>query len=237
MDDGVNAVFSECLGWKVVLVYLGPNRRKVLGNIAPGSTAAAAAAAARGGAGADGGVPKESWLGSMTRGLPSLWGMGSRQGQDEEAITFADIAPYLVVTEESLRDVSERLPEGVEMDGPKFRPIIVLEGAEAAWKEDFWGGVAIRGSEGSECEIVLTSNCARCVSVNVDYTTGQAAGGEEGRVLKKLMSDRRVDTGTKWSPVFGRYGFLKGREQVVSIGDEAVVSRWNHERTTFSEFD
>jgi len=54
-------------------------------------------------------------------------------------------------------------------------------------------------------------------------------------VLKLLQKDRRVDLGAKYSPVFGRYGFVgKGGEgRVVRVGEEVWVSGRNKERTKF----
>lgn len=49
------------------------------------------------------------------------------------------------------------------------------------------------------------------------------------------MKDRRVDKGMKYSPIFGRYGFLRGSAEAsrtINVGDEAVVSKVNEERTT-----
>ena len=90
----------------------------------------------------------------------------------------------------------------------------------------------------------MTGNCVRCTSLNVDYTLGKPAEGEEGTMLKKLMRDRRVDAGSKWSPVFGRYGCLVPPEEDngegsggyyvrVSVGDEVQVTRRNAERTVW----
>jgi hypothetical protein len=78
--------------------------------------------------------------------------------------------------------------------------------------------------------------CGRCTSLNVDYSTGRTAKGERGTVLKKLMSDRRVDTGSKYSPVFGRYGFLTnnpGGDTIISIGDSVEVTKRSAERTVW----
>ena len=155
------------------------------------------------------------------------------------------------------------------MDITKFRPNIVVAGAEGAWDEDFWGEVKIKLTEGraskdeTEAErggrgegdretvkMILTANCARCMSLNIDYSTGDYGEGESGKVLKKLMADRRVDPGSKWSPIFGRYGFLEGDGTVgkvggsntrsekdgnvsVRVGDEVVVGKRNSERTVF----
>lgn len=58
-------------------------------------------------------------------------------------------------------------------------------------------------------------------------------------MLKKLQSDRRVDKGAKWSPVFGRYGFWMGKgkekEAVWSVGDKVKVTKVNTERTVWSK--
>ena len=222
MPERINTWFSECLGYDVTLAYIGPNRRPVLGNLSPN-------VAENGGAGS------KSWLSTITASVPNL--IGSR-GVEEEGLGFADVAAYLVVTEESLQDVDARLQDGTRMDVTKFRPNIVLSGAGEAYEEDYWGGIAITPSQGEETsklvEMVLTQNCGRCVSINADYSTGKSGTGE-ANVLKKLMKDRRVDKGNKYSPIFGRYGFLKGggTGQVVAVGDEVAVSKTNKERTTF----
>ena len=119
------------------------------------------------------------------------------------------------------------------MDISKFRPNIIVEGADEEYEEDFWGEIQI----GDNAVIVLTQNCFRCNSLNIDYGTGKVALGESGKILKKLNSDRRVDPGAKWSPVFGRYGFLKrldgkqGEGVRVSVGDEVKVIKKNAVRT------
>ncbi|KAL8869384.1 MAG: hypothetical protein Q9198_007902, partial [Flavoplaca austrocitrina] len=161
--------------------------------------------------------------------------------ENNEGITFADCAPYLVVTQESIDDVTERLVEGVQADVTKFRPNIVLEGATSAYEEDFWGAISILPESDHSMDIVLTQNCIRCQSLDIDYTTGAFGKGEEGTVLKKLMRDRRVDQGKKYSPVFGRYGFLADKNgslatQMVKIGDEVRVSKKNENRTRFCTY-
>lgn len=142
-------------------------------------------------------------------------------------LTFTDVAPFLVTTEASLRNVSARMSAGHSVDMYRFRPNIVVDG-EGEWDEDFWAELLINGRD----TLVLTGNCARCTSLNVDYVTGKPAAGELGDVLKKLMKDRRVDKGTKWSPVFGRYGFLAGQEGFgVSVGDEVEVASRREKRS------
>ncbi|KAF2268485.1 hypothetical protein CC78DRAFT_575962 [Lojkania enalia] len=198
--------FSECFGYDVILAYLGDNLRSVLfEDMKP----------AKG----------NSWLSTISNTI-----LGSA-GPEEARITFADCAPYLLASKTSLVDVSSRLPEGEEMDVTKFRPNIVIEGAEEAWEEDYWGKIEIDGAE-----LTLAHNCIRCKSINIDYTTGLPGTGESGSVLKKLQKDRRVDKGAKWSAVFGRYSFWnsKNRDTTFRVGDEVTVTQRNPERTTWS---
>lgn len=217
MGDALRRWFGERLGAEVRLVYVGDQSRAVLGSLAPNG----AAARARQGLGSRmaGWLP---WAGAV----------------EAERIAFNDLAQYLVVTEESNEDVSARLPEGLSMDVSKFRPNIVLRGAPESFDEDFWGELTFFGEEGrGGLRMQLTANCYRCQSITVDYATGKPAQGELGTVWKKLNKDRRVDKGAKWSPVFGRYGFVENREErrVLRVGDSVEVTRRNVERTVFGE--
>ena len=220
MGEPYNSWFSSCFGYDVRLVYLGPHLRPVLGNLSPNAK--------------NGQSSGKSWMASIAASITDP------KPKDEEGITFADVAPYLVVTEESVNDVSGRLAQGTKMDVTKFRPNIVLSGATAAYDEDFWGGLKIisleEGTAANNIQLILTQNCARCQSINIDYSTGAQGVDESGKVLKKLMKDRRVDAGTKYSPIFGRYGFLGSNEfsgRTIAVGDEVEVCMRNEERTKF----
>lgn len=115
------------------------------------------------------------------------------------------------------------------MDLTKFRSNIVIQTTEPAYAEDYWSELTFE----NEARILLTGNCGRCMSLNVDYETGK----QEGVMLKLLQRDRRVDAGMKYSPIFGRYGFVgKGGEgRVVRVGESVWVSGRNEERTRFCE--
>lgn len=233
MGADYNAWFSKCFGYPVVLAYLGPHTREVLGTLAPAKA-------------------KKSSIQDLIRGrwelsilvllavvvtvfngyrllraevvgclliASALAFGGYNYFRAEDRITFADCAPYLVISETSVNDVSARL-EGEEMDRTKFRPNIVVSGAGEAFEEDYWCALKI-----GQARLLLTGNCVRCQSLNVDYETGKMGTGEAGTVLKKLMKDRRVDLGAKFSPVFGRYSFLeRGVGTCLKIGDEVEVA-------------
>ncbi|KAI5463379.1 MOSC domain-containing protein [Mariannaea sp. PMI_226] len=203
MGETYDTWFSACFGFDVALIYIGDGKRPVLGSFSPKSQPA----------------PK-SWFASMASHV-----MGGQADDEEDWLTFTDCAPFLVTTEKSLENVSARLA-GSELGMDAFRPNVVVDG-EIEWDEDFWRELSIKG----EYKLTLTKNCNRCTSLNVDYDTGRTAEGERGTVLKKLMSDRRVDAGAKYSPVFGRYGFFTGgsnKDNRVSVGDDVKVT----ERTT-----
>lgn len=236
-DSPYSEFFTQCLGIDIRLLYITPgNLRTPLGNVVP--------------------PPKQ-----VSGGILPWLGLSSTE-QEKHNITFADCAPLLVTTEWSLGDVSRRFQHVAEpgggshpgMDISKFRPNIVLgpphdspqssSDVIPAWDEDYWAGLAIypqhspyHDGTSESHKILLTQNCARCRSINVEYDSGEFGdvnlpGGEEP--LKYLMKDRRVDQGAKWSPIFGRYGWLEGKASVkVSVGDRVEVVQRNEERTRF----
>ncbi|KIX94295.1 uncharacterized protein Z520_10005 [Fonsecaea multimorphosa CBS 102226] len=254
MGEEYNRWFSERFGYEVKLLYIGANKRKVLGNMPPN----VAAQQRSGGTTRESNATKSnanSWLGSITSTATSLaraitGGAGGESDMDkenlyegiDEGISFADVAPYLVISTKSWENAQRRLPDTEEMDISKFRPNIIVEGAEEEFEEDYWAEILIGdGDESNGAKIILTQNCARCNSLNVDYTTGKVGQGESGKILKKLQSDRRVDPGAKWSPVFGRYGFLarvpEGKSAAeIKVGDEVRIVRRNSERTKFGKW-
>lgn len=248
MGEKYNHWFNRRLGYPVKLLYIGDHRRKVLGNMGQGVASRTAkplhlSLAA---------IPVTLLLGdSLLSANPAsetswaITGVMILAGcvvlvqqlkrwiwKGEPLITFADLAAYLIVSQKSYQDVNKRLPDDEEMDITKFRANLVVSGAKEEYEEDYWAELRIRGA----ITMKLTQNCARCSSLNVDYATGKAGKTEAGKVLKKLSKDRRVDPGAKWSPIFGRYGFLTSTSSevdtvVINVGDEVEVTRRNSERT------
>lgn len=225
MGDSFDTWLSERFGVRTMLVYIGDGRRAVLGQTLPPKAAQ--------------GQQQQGWISSLTSYITGP------QENSAPSIGFSDVAPLLVASEASLRDVRDRLLQGEPVEMYKFRPNIVVDGeGEEPWAEDFWAELEISpsharsedGDSSGKNTLQLTGNCVRCISLNVDYKTGKPAEGEQGNVLKRLMKDRRVDSGSKWSPVFGRYAFLDGRHTdgiTVSVGDGVEVSRRNAERTVW----
>lgn len=234
VGDEYDAWFSARLGYRAVLVYIGDDRRAVLAHAPPPPPATA---------------PK-SWFSFAASFLPSYLHQqqpqqekGGEGEREEEKLVFNEAAPFLITSRASLRDIEARMmPNGEAVDMIKFRPNIVVdevpssssapapvspapndhddneESALRPWDEDFWGEIAVGPSRH---RLALTANCARCVSVDVDYATGRRTDV----VLRRLMRDRRVDAGNKWSPVFGRYSFLlDGSDTATRGGGDALVT-------------
>ncbi|KAK4465672.1 molybdenum cofactor sulfurase [Cladorrhinum samala] len=252
MGEGYDAWFSARFGVKVKLVYIGDGKRAVLGETLPppprttaeegeAQTQTQNTEASGSGSGSGSGKGWLSTLTSLVTGPARAESVNQKVTAAGPWLTFTDVAPLLVASESSLEDVSARLPEeNRPMPMYKFRPNVVVDGrGEAAWAEDFWAELTVESSAdpgGKLHRLSMTGNCVRCISLNVDYETGRPAEGEMGNVLKKLMKDRRVDAGSKWSPVFGRYGFppLDDEEGfVISVGDEVQVAKRNADRTVW----
>lgn len=168
MEEKFNSWLSANLGYDVLLVYLGPHFRSVLMSSATNPTPSV--------------VPSTNtsnssgWLSSLASTLPaSISGIlgGSTVQPQQDKITFADCAPYLIVSEKSLEDVSSRISGPERMDVTKFRPNIIVSGAEAIWEEDLWAEMEILGprqgdeEEKTKARIFCVHNCARCASINI----------------------------------------------------------------------
>ncbi|KAI5479304.1 MOSC domain containing protein [Pseudohyphozyma bogoriensis] len=170
------------------------------------------------------------------------------QGKDN-GLAFNDCGSYMVSTTSSLDALSQAM--GKEMDIVPLRPNILLEprkkGGVKPWAEDYWSELRFAG----KVSMRLTANCVRCVSLNIDYSTGSFKPDAPNLPLKVLAKDRRVDAGS-FSPVFasllsfldcilslmnvmqGRYGFIDSKaEAIIRRGDVVKVTKRNVARTIF----
>ncbi|MEQ9547508.1 MAG: MOSC domain-containing protein [Marinobacter sp.] len=104
---------------------------------------------------------------------------------EERRVSFADGFPFLVTNLASLDELNGRLGTPVEMR--RFRPNIVIEGAEA-WSEDDWQQLLIGKQVFS-----LVKPCSRCVMTTVDPDTG--VKGSDLQPLRTLGQYRRTVDG------------------------------------------
>jgi uncharacterized protein YcbX len=83
----------------------------------------------------------------------------------EDQVGFADGFPFLLISESSLEDLNERMPQVLPMN--RFRPNIVVRGCEP-YAEDNWKTVNI-----GKAKLHLVKPCARCVITCTDQDTSK----------------------------------------------------------------
>lgn len=259
MPEKYSQWFTSCFDYPVILAHLGPRYRQALGNLAPNAAERnpilrQQAEDRQKSFSRTASSSSSSWTSRLTQlvtgttsnsnGNDTVYDRFDQPIQEEDyGITFADVAPYLLTTTASLNEVTSRISSTdskEEADMTKFRPNIVLASSNddelTPYEEDYWAEVSISPTDHNvtHVKLLLNHNCTRCVSLNVDYATGKTDGTN---VLKLLQKDRRIDVGSKYSPVFGRYAWLvrgqEGEEQgfEVRVSDEVRVTKRNEERT------
>ena len=100
----------------------------------------------------------------------------------QNQVSFSDGFPLLLISESSLSDLNNRLPESVAMK--RFRPNLVVKNTKP-YEEDSWKKIKI-----GECEFNVAKPCSRCVLTTVDPETGEFSGKEP---LRTLASYRKVN--------------------------------------------
>lgn len=127
--------------------------------------------------------------------------------EDERRVSFADAFPFLLVSEESVAEISRR--SGVELSVRRFRPNIVVANAPHAHAEDDWRRISIAGQNFS-----VVKPCARCAIPTIDPDTGIA--GKEP--LRTLATYRKV--GSK--VMFGQ-NVIHDAPGHLAVGDPVTV--------------
>ncbi|UXP31602.1 MOSC domain-containing protein [Reichenbachiella agarivorans] len=126
-------------------------------------------------------------------------------GQSGDKVNYADTSPILLLSEESLADLNQRLDSPVTMQ--HFRPNIVVKGC-LPYEEDTWQTVEING-----CLFDVHLHCPRCVFITIDPVTQQKDPNAEP--LATLAKYRKQ---TNNAVTFGVY-LVPRRLGCVKIGD------------------
>lgn len=126
-----------------------------------------------------------------------------RYAVQSESVSFADGMPYLIIGQESLKNLNARLEEPVPMD--RFRPNIVFAGGQP-FLED-----SLRKIKIGEVNFQIVKPCASCVMTTVD----QQSGIQGKEPLKTLAGYRTINN----KVMFGQnvVALQSGR---IKIGDE-----------------
>ncbi len=129
-------------------------------------------------------------------------------------VAFADAFPLLVVSEESLADLNQRLEEPLPMD--RFRPNLVVRGCPAPYAEDNWAIFQI----GERAVLHAGGTCERCVMTTIDQETAMPQGKEPLRTLALY----RPAGGEGHGVIFGQNVIPQGAGQL-HVGDRVEVTQ------------
>jgi len=153
--------------------------------------------------------------------------------QENRGTAFADGGQILVTSEESLRELNDRLRRNGAQPLPmsRFRPNIVLQGLEEPFAEDRIDTIS---SKDGKVQLKLTKPCARCPVTTVDQEVG-ALGADRGEPLKTLATFRRgrdivgsfpsLPQKMQGQVFFGMNAtVISGEAQVIRVEDEVRVT-------------
>lgn len=136
----------------------------------------------------------------------------------DDVVSFADAYPFLLIGENSLRDLNEKLEQPVPMN--RFRPNFVVSGSDA-FAEDNWKQIKI-----GAVVFHLVKPCARCVVTTIDQMSGEKQGVEP---LKTLASYRIPKRSIKKKILFGQNLIAENVGAVIRVGDKVeVIEAKNH---------
>ena len=140
----------------------------------------------------------------------------------DDAVSFADAYPFLIIGENSLADLNSRLEKPVLMN--RFRPNFVVSGAEP-FAEDNWKKIKI-----GACEFHVVKPCARCVITTIDQEKGVKQGVEP---LKTLSSFRIPKRSVKKKILFGQNLIAENAGETLNVGDKIEVLEVSGKKRSF----
>jgi uncharacterized protein YcbX len=140
----------------------------------------------------------------------------------DDAVSFADAYPFLIIGENSLADLNSRLEKPVSMN--RFRPNFVVSGAEP-FAEDNWKKIKI-----GKCEFHVVKPCARCVITTIDQEKGIKQGVEP---LKTLASFRIPTRSVKRKILFGQNLIAENTGETLNVGDKIEVLEVSGKKRSF----
>lgn len=130
----------------------------------------------------------------------------------DDAVSFADGYPFLLIGENSLADLNARLDEDVPMN--RFRPNFVVAGS-GAFAEDGWKKIKI-----GDAVFHVVKPCSRCVITTIDQETGSFTGKEP---LKTLATYRIPKRSVKRKINFGQNLIAETIGVKIKVGDTVEI--------------
>lgn len=141
----------------------------------------------------------------------------------DDAVSFADGYPFLLIGENSLKDLNRRLEKPVPMN--RFRPNLVVSGSEA-FAEDAWKKIRV-----GKTVFHIVKPCGRCVMTTIEQSSGEKQGVEP---LKTLAQFRTPKRSVKKKILFGQNLIAENTGETVKIGDEVEVLEFARKKLIFA---
>jgi len=126
-------------------------------------------------------------------------------------VGFADGYPLLLISQQSLTLLNQKLGAKNNVTMKQFRPNVVVDGCNG-FDEDEWKHIRI-----GEVEFEVTSPCSRCIFTTIDPETSMFNPYQEP--LKTLKSFRQVEGG---DVMFGQ-NMIPLNEGQIKLGDKIEV--------------
>ena len=126
----------------------------------------------------------------------------------QDTVSFADACPFLLIGENSLTELNEKMGKSVPMN--RFRPNFVIEGSEP-FAEDSWKKIKIGNTI-----FHIVKACARCIMTTINQETGEKDGAEP----LKTLADFRKKNGKVY---FGQYLIAEKAGEIIRIDDKLEV--------------
>jgi len=130
----------------------------------------------------------------------------------EDNVSFADGYPFMLLGENSVARLNEKLKEPLPMN--RFRPNFVVAASDA-FAEDGWKKIRIGGTL-----FHVVKPCARCVITTVDQKNGIKTGVEP---LKTISEFRLAKIGKKKKAIFGQNLIPEKEGGILRVGDKVEV--------------
>ena len=125
---------------------------------------------------------------------------------ESKNVSFADGYPFLIIGEESLNLLNDKLFNQISMD--QFRPNFVFAGGNAH-DEDDWKDIKI-----GNLRFTIVKPCARCVITTID----QRSGNKNKEPLSTLSTYRNFDN----KILFGQ-NVIAHDEGIIKVGDQIIL--------------
>lgn len=126
-------------------------------------------------------------------------------------VGFADGYPLLLISQQSLTLLNEKLGANNIATMTRFRPNLVVDGCDG-FDEDTWKNIRI-----GEVEFELTTPCSRCIFTTINPETAESDPQQEP--LNTLKSFRQVESG---DVMFGQ-NLVPLNQGQIKLGDKVEV--------------